>query len=65
MSRPMLDSVELEQVQKIEVEDEQVLRNVPLYTFRPDELRYAGTTFIPTRINTALNGLVVTFEPVR
>lgn len=44
---------------------EQVLREVPLYTFRPDELRYAGTSFIPTRINTALNGLVVTFEPVR
>lgn len=44
---------------------EQVLRDVPLYTFRPDELRYAGTNFIPTRINTALNGLVVTFEPVR
>jgi hypothetical protein len=44
---------------------EQVLREVPLYTFRPDELRYAGTRFIPTRINTALNGLVVTFEPAR
>lgn len=44
---------------------EQILKDTPLYTFRPDELRFGGTTFIPTQINTKTNGLVVTFEPAR
>lgn len=44
---------------------EELLRDVPLYTFRPEQLRYAGTTFNPTRIITRQNGLVVTFEPAR
>ncbi|HVL74658.1 MAG TPA: DUF1439 domain-containing protein [Noviherbaspirillum sp.] len=44
---------------------EQLLKDVPLYTFRPDEFRYAGTTFLPTQITTRSSGLVVTFEPVR
>ncbi len=44
---------------------EELLRDMPLYTFRPDQLRYAGTNFIPTGINTRSNSLVVTFEPVR
>jgi hypothetical protein len=42
-----------------------LLSNVPLYIFGPDELRYAGTRFIPTSINATQSGLVVTFEPVR
>jgi hypothetical protein len=44
---------------------EQVLKDVPLYTFQPGDLRYGGTTFTPSRILTRQNGLVVTFEPVR
>jgi hypothetical protein len=44
---------------------EQLFRDTPLYTFRPDELRYGGTSFLPTKINARANGLVVTFEPVR
>lgn len=44
---------------------EQMLANVPLYTFSPDQLRHAGTRFNPTSITTRQNGLVVTFEPVR
>lgn len=44
---------------------EQILKDVPLYTFRPDQLRYSGTAFLPTRITTRSNGLVVTFEPAR
>ncbi|HVK93683.1 MAG TPA: DUF1439 domain-containing protein [Noviherbaspirillum sp.] len=44
---------------------EQLLTNVPLYTFRPEDLRYAGTTFNPAKITTRSNGLVVTFEPAR
>jgi len=44
---------------------EQILKDIPLYTFRPEDLRYAGTAYNPTRITTRSNGLVVTFEPVR
>ncbi|WP_420476040.1 DUF1439 domain-containing protein [Noviherbaspirillum sp. ST9] len=44
---------------------EQILKDIPLYTFRPEDLRMSGTTFNPTRITTRSNGLVVTFEPVR
>lgn len=44
---------------------EQLMKDMPLYTFRPEELRLGGTTFSPARIATRSNGLVVTFEPVR
>lgn len=44
---------------------EQVFNNIPLYTFDPADLRYGGRSFLPTKINTYSNGLVVTFEPVR
>ncbi len=44
---------------------EQVFQGIPLYTFQPDQFRYAGTSFFPTKINTHSNGLVVTFEPVK
>lgn len=44
---------------------EEVFRGMPLYTFQPDDFRYAGTSFFPTKINTQSNGLVVTFEPVK
>lgn len=44
---------------------EQLLENMPLYTFRPEDFRYGGMNFIPTRITTQSNGLVITFEPVR
>lgn len=36
--------------------------NLPLYTFRPEDLRYAGLQFVPTRIATTPGALVVTFE---
>ena len=44
---------------------EQMLENVPLYTFSPEQFRRAGTTFNPTNITTRANSLVVTFEPAR
>lgn len=44
---------------------EQLLNDVPLYTFKSNDLRLGGTSFIPTRINAKTNGLVVTFEPAR
>ena len=44
---------------------EQLLKDMPLYTFQPDQFRYAGASFVPTKITTRPNGLVVTFEPAR
>jgi hypothetical protein len=44
---------------------EQLLQNTPLYTFDAQDFRYGGTQFLPTKINTSSNGLVVTFEPAR
>jgi hypothetical protein len=42
-----------------------VVREVPVYTFRPEDLRYAGVQFLPTRITTTPRALVVTLEPQR
>lgn len=44
---------------------EQVLKNTPLYTFQPEDFKYAGTRFMPTTITTKSNSLVVTFEPAK
>lgn len=44
---------------------DQLMHETPIYTFKPDELRYAGVQFVPTRIQTTGNGLTVTFEPVK
>lgn len=44
---------------------EQAFRDISLYKFNPHDFRYAGTSFLPTKINTTPNSLVVTFEPVR
>lgn len=42
-----------------------VIRDVPVYSFRMDDLRYAGVQFVPTRISATADALVVTVEPVR
>jgi hypothetical protein len=44
---------------------EDVVRDVPVYSFRMEDLRYAGVQFVPTRIATTGSGLVVTLEPVK
>ena len=44
---------------------DQLMHETPIYTFKPDELRYAGVQFVPTQIRTTSNGLTVTFEPVK
>ena len=44
---------------------EQLLTDMPLYTFAPDDFRYGGTSFVPSQITTRSNGLVVTFVPAR
>lgn len=43
----------------------QVVTDMPLYQFRPEDLRYAGVQFLPTRISTTARGLVVSVEPVK
>lgn len=42
-----------------------VIGDVPVYSFRPEDLRYAGVQFVPTRISTTPDALIVTVEPVR
>ena len=42
-----------------------VIADVPVYSFRLEDLRYAGVQFVPTRITTTPDALVVTVEPVR
>ncbi len=37
--------------------------DIPVYTFRLDELRYAGVQYVPTRIATTATGLRVSLEP--
>jgi hypothetical protein len=44
---------------------EQVVADLPLYHFRPEELRYGGVQFVPTRIVATARGLLVSVEPVR
>ena len=38
--------------------------DIPVYTFRLDELRYAGVQYVPTRIATTATGLRVSLEPM-
>ena len=44
---------------------DQIIRDLPLYSFRPEDLRYAGVQFIPTGIVARPGALVVNFEPVK
>jgi hypothetical protein len=37
--------------------------DIPVYSFRMDELRYAGVQYVPTRIATTATGLHVSLEP--
>jgi len=42
-----------------------VVRDTPVYAFDPQDLRYAGIQYIPTRIETTRSGLLVTLEPAK
>ena len=44
---------------------DQLMHETPIYSFKPDELRYAGVQFVPTQLRTTGAGLTVTFEPVK
>ena len=43
----------------------QLLRDMPVYSFHPEDLHYAGVQFVPTRLETAPGALFVTLEPAR
>ncbi len=40
-----------------------VVADLPIYTFRPEDLRYGGVQFVPTRISTTPRGIVVSVAP--
>ena len=42
-----------------------LLSDLPVYTFEPGTLRYAGVSFTPVKIVTRSDGVVVTFAPVK
>lgn len=42
---------------------DKVAKDVPLYSFRPEDLRYAGVQFVLTNISTRPGGLVATVAP--
>lgn len=44
---------------------DKVVRDVPVYSFRMEDLRFAGVQYVPTRIATTPTALVVTIEPMR
>jgi hypothetical protein len=44
---------------------DQVIRDVPLHTFRPEELHYAGVQFVLTAIDTRPGGLVAHLQPAQ
>jgi len=44
---------------------DQAILDIPVYSFRMDELRYAGVQYVPTRIATTATGLRVSLEPLQ
>jgi hypothetical protein len=42
-----------------------LLGDLPVYTFAPGTLRYAGVSFSPVKIVTRSDRVVVTFAPVK
>jgi hypothetical protein len=44
---------------------EDILNNMIIYQFKPEDFKHAGVQFLPTKITTRANGLVVSFVPVK
>jgi hypothetical protein len=42
-----------------------IIKDVPVHTFRPEELRYAGVQFVLTGINTRPGALVANLQPAQ
>lgn len=61
-----MDALRQRQVTKVaNLLVDQLVRDTPVYNFRPEDLRYAGVQFVPTTITAVRDALVVTLEPVR
>lgn len=69
-----LDSFDVEGIDADRVRDlghaadllvNQLVRDVAVYSFHPEDLRYAGIQFMPTSLETRPGALVVTLEPVK
>jgi hypothetical protein len=41
------------------------IRDVPVYHFRLDDLRYAGVQFVPTAIRTTADAVIIHVEPLK
>lgn len=44
---------------------DKLMRDVPLHTFKPEELRYAGVQFVLTGIDTRPGGLLAKLQPAQ
>jgi hypothetical protein len=44
---------------------DKVIDDVPVYSFRMEDLRYGGVQFVPTRMTTTSRGLAITLEPAK
>ncbi len=44
---------------------ERLFKEAPVYAFKPEDLRRGGTNFVPIKITTKSNALVISFEPVK
>jgi hypothetical protein len=42
---------------------DRIVLDIPVYSFRMEDLRYAGVQYVPTRIATTGSGLRVSLEP--
>lgn len=69
VDRFVFDGVDAEHLRLIakvsNVIAEQTLKELPLFTFKPEELRFAGVQYVPTRIETSSTGLRVNLEPAQ
>jgi len=44
---------------------DKLIRDVPVYSYRPEDLRFAGIQFVPVAIRTTPTALVLVVEPAR
>jgi hypothetical protein len=44
---------------------DKLLRDVPVYSYKPEDLRFAGIQFVPVAIRTTASSLVLVLEPAK
>lgn len=61
-----IDAARQEQLAKVaNLVADKLIRDLPLYQFRPEDLRYAGVQFMPSQLATTPGALVLTLTPVK